>query len=368
MKILYIGDDQPGSTSLHRAEELRRLGHQVAIVNPRRSIPPRRWAISLAVRTGFRVWMPLISRDIKQAAAVFDYEVAWVDCGGEVTPGMLHWLKRRGQRVINYNHDDPFGPRDGRKWDQYRKCVPDYDMLGVVRGENVAEALAMGAHKVARVYRACDPIAHAPLDLTQAERNEWATEVVFVGNWFPERGPFMARLVELGVPLTIRGEDWQRAPELSQFQQAWTGRAANGRDYVRVIQSAKVALGLLSRGNRDLHTTRSAEVPYIGGAVFCAERTSEHEMLYRDGEEAVFWSSPEECAARCRELLADEERRRRIAEAARLRVLAWRLTNDEIMAALLRVLAGEPAGHPLVQVAGCNSPRQVIADRTPPLS
>ena len=121
-----------------------------------------------------------------------------------------------------------------------------------------------------------------------------------------------------------------------------------GADYVKALQYGKVALGLLSKGNRDLHTQRSAEVPYIGGAVFCGERTSEHEMLYCEGEDAVFWTSPEECAARCKELLADERARRRIAESARRKVVKWRLTNDEILAALLGVLDGRPANHPLV--------------------
>lgn len=56
------------------------------------------------------------------------------------------------------------------------------------------------------------------------------------------------------------------------------------------------------------------------GVLLCAERTSEHEEMYADGQEAVFWSSAEECADLCLSLLQDPERRLRIAAAGRERM------------------------------------------------
>jgi hypothetical protein len=263
----------------------------------------------------------------------------------------MRTLKSGGRPAINYNHDDPFGTRDGRKWDQYRRCLPQYDLVAVVREENIAEAFALGARRVIRVFRPCDPVAHGPLTLTATELRDWAAEVVFVGNWFPERGPFVLQLREVGVPVTVRGDDWQRAPEWDRLRNLWRGPAVHGADYVRAIQSSKVALGLLSKGNRDRHTTRSSEIPFMGGAAFCAERTDEHELLYRNGEEAMLWSNPEECAELCRTLLADEPLRLRMVAAARRRVLNWRLTNDDVMQSVLQIRAGENAVHPLVREA-----------------
>ena len=251
-------------------------------------------------------------------------------------------------RIVNYNVDDPFGSRDGHKWDLYRRSVSQHDLTVVVRDENVAEAQAAGARKPLRVFRSYDPVAHDPVTLTQQEHAQWASGVVFVGSWMPERGPLMVRLLELGVPLTIRGDHWHYAPELEKLRPVIRGTAVYGSDYVKAICGARIALGLLSRGNRDLHTQRSAEVPFIGGAVFCAGRTTEHEQLLQDGTEAAFWTTPEECAARCAELLADEPRRARMAAAAQKRMTEWRLSNDEVMAAVLRVLAGGPADHRLV--------------------
>jgi hypothetical protein len=348
MKILYLGDDNPLFTSAHRAAALRRLGHEVKIVNPRAALPQSRIVGGISTRVGLWPFVPWINSAVRRQINGESFDLAWIDCGADISPGFHSWLRARGIRIVNYNVDDPFGTRDGHKWDLYRRSVRHHDLTVVVRNENVTEAGVTGARRPLRVFRSYDPVAHAPVKLTEEEALRWTSEVSFVGSWMPERGPLLVRLLELGVPLSIWGNHWQHAPEWKKLRAAIRGGAVHGPDYVKAIQCSKAALGLLSKGNRDLHTTRSAEVPFIGGAVFCAERTAEHETLLQDGVEAAFWSTPEECAARCGELLADESRRVRMAAAARKRMMAWHLSNDEVMAAVLRVLAGHSADHMLV--------------------
>jgi spore maturation protein CgeB len=208
----------------------------------------------------------------------------------------------------------------------------------VVRKENIEEARALGARKVLFVFRSADEVAHAPLELSEEEQAKWATEVLFVGTGFPERGPFLAQLVKLGVPLSIYGSRWSRLPEWKTIQQCWKGpNLGDTYSYAAAIQSAKVCLGLLSKGNRDLHTQRSLEIPCQGG-VFCAERTEEHLALYEEDKEAVFWTTAEECAAKCRALLADEAWRRSVAENGRLRYLKNGWTNMKVAEKILKTV------------------------------
>jgi hypothetical protein len=117
-----------------------------------------------------------------------------------------------------------------------------------------------------------DEVAHAPRHLTPEEQRQWHSSVLFAGTWMPERGPFLARLVQLGVPLSIFGDRWHKAREWEQLHHYWRGPGIyNEEDYARAVQCADVCLGLLSKGNRDLSTTRSFEIPHLGG-VLCAER------------------------------------------------------------------------------------------------
>lgn len=339
MKILYLGDTFEHSTSAHRANALRRLGHEVTHVNPRSELPKSRIIGGLSVRVGFGIFAPLMLRTVKRAIAGKSFVLAWIDAGAELGPQVHRYLQAQGMKIVNYNVDDPFGARDGKKWKLYRESVKFHDLTVVVRSENISEAEAHGARRVLRVYRSYDPVAHAPVVLSPEEQKMWESEVSFIGTWMPERGPFMAELLKRGVPLTIRGDWWQKAPEWEQLRTAWKGPGIYGRDFVAATQASKVALGLLSKGNRDLHTTRTAEVPYICGPVFCAQDTSEHRLLFTHGESALLWSDAETCAQLCRHALANPVKSADISASAKKAILTHRLSNDEVIAGVLDQLS-----------------------------
>jgi spore maturation protein CgeB len=270
------------------------------------------------------------------------YDICHVDNGECVSPSVIRLLRRHCAAVVNYNIDDPFGRRDQRRFSAYRSAVPHYDLVVVIRELNVAEAQQHGARRVLCVHRSADEVTHAPRVLTAADHQVWDCEVLFLGTWMPERGPLLAELLRLGVPLSIRGSHWQAAPEWPLLAPAFRGDAVFGDDYARAIQCARLSLGLLSKGNRDLHTTRSLEIPALGGLLL-AERTEEHLSMYRDGVEAVFWSTPAECAQHCHDLLADEAQRKTIAAAGHRRVVANRHFNEPTLAMLLTTLHSDTA-------------------------
>jgi len=350
LSILYVGTNS--GTSRHRALALQRLGHDVFIIDPFAFLPDSHFAGVWAWKTGALFLEDFIRRRVLASVPDIRFDLAFVDGGGLVGPSLAQELKRRFGTAVNYNVDDPYGSRDGRRWRLYRRSVRFYDLVVVVRDCNVPDALHHGARNILYVHRSADEVAHAPRQVNGQEERSWASEVAFVGTWMPERGPFMAHLIELGVPLSIWGNRWQKAREWPVLRSCWRGAALEGeQDYAMAIQCAKVSLGLLSKGNRDLTTQRSFEIPHLGG-VLCAERTSEHRELYREDEEAVFWSSPEECADKCLQLLNDEERRKRLAMNGRRRCLQNGTTNEKVMAQVVcKALRDEFSpcdAHPLV--------------------
>ena len=332
LSILYLG---PASgTCLDRANALRRLGHNVEHIDLRRLLPNTPWVDRITWRMDGSLFGPWIKHGLTARLAGRSCDLCHVDGGEWVTPGVISLLRDHAGKLINYNIDDPLGPRDGARFKAYRRSLPHYDLNAVVRQENVAEAYALGAKNVLRVYRSADEISHAPRPLTAVDHQTWDSEVLFLGTWFPERGPFLLELIRQGVPLTIRGPNWQKAPEWPQLKSHWKGGAIAGDDYAKAIQCAKVNLGLLSKENRDLHTTRSLEIPALGG-LLCAERTDEHTAMYAEGQEALFWKDAEECAAMCRFALADEDRRLAIAEAGHQRVKQNGHYNEMILASII---------------------------------
>lgn len=329
---MYLG--VRGGTCLDRANAMSRLGHRVDHVDLRAMLPQTPWMHRITWKLGGQYFAPWIKRSLPKALAGKHYDIAYVDSGEWVTPGIIELIRRYADRVVNYVIDDPFGNRDAARFTAYRKSLRFYDLCVVVRPDNAREAEAAGARKVLRVFMSADELAHAPRLITAEDRQRWGCEVLFLGTWFPERGPFLLELLRKGVPVTIRGTNWHKAPEWPALKSAWKGGAIQGDDYAKAIQCAKVNIGLLSKGNRDLHTTRSLEIPALGG-LLCAERTTEHLGMYLEGKEALFWGDVAECASACRWALEHEEERSRIAAAGQRRSITNQIRNEIVMNEIL---------------------------------
>lgn len=333
MRILYLGSRS--GTSLHRAAALERLGHTVTLIDPRELLLSSRVIDKWIWETGGLLLEDYVRRRVLSLIGQGRFELVWVDAGELVGPALLRALKEQCGTILNYNMDNPYTPRDRNKWRLYHQALPLYDLVVVVRQSNVPEAMAAGARRALAVSRSADEVAHARRDLSEAERLKWSCEVAFIGTWMPERGPFLAELARRGVPLSIWGDRWHKASEWSVLRQHWRGNGLyDGHDYARAVQSAKVCLGLLSKGNLDQTTVRSFEAPFLG-TVLCAERTAEHRQLYDEDLEAVFWSTPEECARKCEWLLENPELRNRIAMRGRARCLRNGTTNERVLEQIL---------------------------------
>jgi spore maturation protein CgeB len=324
LTILFLGVD--GGNAVKRAHALRRLGHEVMSIDPYSLFPWRNFVGRLIYYAGAGLIESYFMRQLAPIIRKCRFDVTFVDNGELVGGKVLKLVREVSPLIINYNNDDPFGSRDKKKWRLYLEAVPHYDLLAVVRQVNVAEAYAMGARKVLQVFMAVDEL-DGPREITAHDRLRLSHDVLFIGTWMPERGPFLQKLVAAGVPLAIYGNSWQKAPEWPALQSVWQGPAIYGDDYIKALQLAKISLGLLSKGNRDLHTTRTFEIPYCGG-LLCSERTSEHLQLYQEDVEAVYWNDVNECIEKCQKLLNDDKMRAGIAEKGRLRCLRNGIFNE----------------------------------------
>ena len=283
------------------------------------------------------------------------FDMTWIDNGELLGAKSVRLLNGVGLPTVLFNHDDPTGGRDGRRFESLLKAIALYEFCAVVRQINVQEYCALGAKSVLRIWMSYDEVVHAPYSDNADIPEIFRSEVVFIGTWMRGEGrdQFVLDLLERGIPVSIWGQRWQKSPLWKQLKGCHRGGNLSGRDYVAAIQGAKVCLGMLSKGNRDLHTTRSMEIPYAGG-VLCAERTSEHLELYREGVEAVFWSSVDECARQCQRLLADARWRESVRLAGMARIRASRHGHEDICRLLVEAALREQAVPPVAAILAMN--------------
>ncbi len=335
LSILYVG---PASgTSRHRYHALLRLGHAVDIVDPTQALGRSSFLTALGFKTGYLGLEKRVAAHILAALGSRRFDVVWVDNGEWVGPSLAKELKARATSLLNHNLDNPFTSRDGWRWRLFRKALPTYDLFVTPRESSRAAAIAGGARRAIAVMFSADERVHRPVDLSPEDQVTFGSEVAFVGTWMPERGPFMKRLVDRGVPLRIFGPRWTKAAEYPSLAPVVVSRSLGDEDYVKAVSGAKIGVGLLSKGNEDLHTTRSLEIPAIG-TLLCAPRTTDHERLYEDAAEAVFFDDADGCADLCLGLLADPARRLAIAAAGHRRAMRNGHFNEALCGQILAAL------------------------------
>lgn len=340
MKILYLGSNSAVTTSSYRAKALQRLGHGVINLDPYAFVgisKKSRFIKSFHYKTGYkylqrglRLWLE------NEFCSLHDIEVVWVDSGELFGKNVLKKIGELKVPIILFNHDDPTGKRDGNRFKNLKEAIPYYTLITAVRHETEDELKILGAKKVIRIWRSYDEVMHNKNLIKGSIEKKFISEICFIGTWMrgENRDEFLLKLIKRGLDVSIWGARWNKSKYWPELRDHWRGDALGGEDYVKAIVGSKICLGFLSKGNRDLHTTRTMEIPYAGG-LLCAERTAEHIALYNDREEAFFWEDVDECYEICTFLLDNSELREKVALAGHKRALANNHSNENICSQIL---------------------------------
>lgn len=317
---------------------LRRLGHVVRVINPAALLGPRgQWQNKFDHCTGYRLLQrPLLRAFARQLEYPADYfDLIWINSGEMIGPQVIRFLKCSFPcPVILYQNDDPTGARDGPRFMSLRSALSSYDLCVFLRTETELEALALGVQRSMRVFMSYDEDHHL---FGQRSDNQGAnSDVVFIGTFISgeERDSFILELLQAGIPVALYGNRWQRSPHWPSLKHAYKGSALYGSDYSQQLGSAAVCLGFLSHQNRDLMTRRSVEIPACYG-LFCAERTSEHQLLYEEGLEVVLWTTIDECIAKCRVLLHNSDLNQKVRTAGHQHLLQLGVANEDVCRQIL---------------------------------
>jgi len=317
-RLLYVGDLSAGATAAMRLHALESLGYRATRIDTStRGFTPWRQPVQyLAIK----IHRPLDVRGANAAirALAPSHDVLWIDKGVTIRPETLRDVRVAcpNLRIIGYSPDDMMNRNMASR--SFPKTLRWYDAYLTTKSFNVSELEAYGCPLVVFVQNAYDPAVHRPLP-ADYEAISWIANVGFIGTYEPDRARLLAEVAAAGIPVTIHGNDWGRLK-----RQAVAGLTFHGPviddDYARTIRATRINLAFLRKSNRDLQTTRSVEIPACGGFML-AERTVEHQALFEEDVEAVYFEGLDELIRKLRTYLADEAARRRIADAGLARCL-----------------------------------------------
>jgi hypothetical protein len=255
--------------------------------------------------------------------------------GTYIMPAVLRWIKgETGALLVNYATDDPFNPANATP--DLLASIPFYDLYACTKRAIMTDVARAGCPRVAYIPFAYKPAVHFPEQPSdEAEAKRFRSDVVLIGGADPDRLPYVEALARIpDLSLALYGGYWTRYASQRRFARGF----AIGRDYRLALSGAKIGLCLLRRANRDGHAMRSFEIPACG-AFMLAERTEEHLDLFKEDEEAVFFSSPEEMVDKVRYYLSHDEARERIGWAGHVRIMSGGHTYQDRLREIIRLTA-----------------------------
>lgn len=339
LSILYLGPTSSGSTTYHRLNALRRLGHDLTALDPLGLIPRsgKLWNW-IDYNTGYCRLQNSLYSAIQQKLNCIDssFDIIWVTGGELLGPSLLLWLKNTYScPLVLYCNDDPTGPRDGMRFATLRRSMSHYDLSVCCRDVCELEWLARGSPQVLRVWMSFDEVIHKSMNRCEDPQ----PEVSFIGTNIPgeNRDLFLQSLAASGCSLRIFGIRWQRSKAWNTLRHFYVGTGLLDEAYASQLACSALSLGLLSHGNRDLYTTRSFEIPACGG-VLLAERTSEHQLLFEDGVEALFWDTADECSNAAKKFINNPQSLTTIRDRGNSHVLSAGLGHEDICKQILASL------------------------------
>jgi len=322
MKILFVGYLNEFERSFLRYRTLIDLGNQVDGI----SMTPVVWRsfepnYSIWARLGWKIKFPLdvtsANRQLKKKILQNDYQVIWIEKGLTITPGTLRETKKLlpETKLVSCSEDDMFAWHNQSFY--YLRGLCYYDMVFTTKIYNLDELKQLGAPQTALMLDTYDSSFHQPVSLSEEDRQRFGVDIGFIGSFENDRANQMLYLAENGLPVTVWGPSWRKwlhkHPNLIIKDQI-----LHGQDYIKAINATKINLCFLRKINRDEVTSRSVEIPACRGFML-AERTKRHLELFKEGQEAVFFDSPQELLFLARKYLSADTEREKIAAAGRER-------------------------------------------------
>lgn len=324
LRILYIGPDYLGSNATCWRDAFLELGHDVLTIDDTRFDPPpaglagklvRKWR-----RRPSRANVERLNAAVLRACHEFRPHMTFFAKAYHIVPETLDAVAALGPRFV-YMNDDMFNPSN--QTPTFFANVPRFDCILTTKSFNVREFERAGAPLAVYLPNAYDPRVHFPAEPAPEERRRMKGDIAFIGTFRRRRADFLAGLANTRdrFHLNVWGGGWEkmrryphRALRWKRLRGAIHGHELFGEQMGKAIAANAISLGLLYRSNRDLHTSRSFEIPACAGFML-AERTDEHRLYFTEDKEAVYFGSFDELVSKLRFYVAHEGARRRIAEA-----------------------------------------------------
>lgn len=250
----------------------------------------------------------------------------------------IEQIKQTGALTVSYNQDAPFGPRNDGCWRQFYKVFRLFDLHCLFREADVTRYRQWGLNYIKTMF-SFEPAVQFPPPDGWGDKDR-TRQVSYIGSPLEERPRFLMELADEAIPVTIAGPRWAKfLPPEKQARYLSHGFLADDQ-YRENIWKSKINLGFVSHLNEDDIGHKCIEIAACGQFLL-AVRSDGHSACFEEDQEAVFFSSVEECADKARFYLNRPDLRDAIGRRGRERAVRSGYDNDTQLARILNRLDGK---------------------------
>jgi spore maturation protein CgeB len=312
LNILVYGEPYEWAMAANLIQSFKEFGHHAEIFDYTQSLY-RTKEYTLVNRVLDRVLYYKISKQINNnvlnVLSNKKYDILLVLKGIHLYPETLLTAKKSVGLIVNWNPDDFFNSVNNSKY--LLKSFDIYDYIFTARGHLYEEYIRNGAKRVVVLNWYYLPKYQYPIDVTDADRQKYASDVVFVGTWSKRREEFMIALSGFA-NVKIWGGGWENASKKLKMGIECRPPIFS-KEMAKVIRCSKININILTQENRDETNCRNFETLACNGFQL-AERSPAILELFEDGKEIACFSTPEELASQCIYYLENERQREEIRD------------------------------------------------------
>lgn len=338
-RLLFVSSLPPYSTAGYRLNALQRLGQQVHAFDLRQYTPSSRVVKGLQFRYPFGPVVARVNHELCKTVEELRPDVVWFDKPIMFTPKTMRTIRNAGAKTVFYVQDAPFGPRNDGCWKQFKRVFRMADLHCLVRRADVVRYRAWGLPFI-EVMLTFDPRMHypPPIGFSDSSRDR---EISFIGHPHEQRPAFLLKLArDHRLPLYVSGNLWTQIWDKEEQELFHLGGFRGGDQYRSGIWQSKINLSFVTEENEEDIAHKAVEIAACGGFLI-ALRTPGHQAIFEEDREAVFFSSVEECAEKCRFYLGRPDLREAIAARGHERAIRSGYDNDTHLARVLNRLDGK---------------------------
>lgn len=284
--------------------------------------------------------IPKLNQDLIRLCQIEKPDVLFVWSAMHLKNDTLEKIKAMGVLLVSYTNDDPFSKRNlglryvhlQRIWRNFLKNLPIYHLNLVYRNKNIEDYRRLGIKNIELLPSYYVPEFNYPLGQKSGLKNQG----VFIGHYeVDERFSSIMALRNTGIRVKIFGTGWERCNENDGDKLQDDIKAVHGPSYNEALNKARFALCFFSKMNNDQYTRRAFEIP-ASGTLLVSKRTDEMQLLFKDGEEAIFFDDEDELVTRMKKLLDEPQKLDAIARRGHQRCLTSGYDVNSRMENMLR--------------------------------